>query len=214
MLANTKLSRGLKGMTKREKYTGLEFPCECVSSESGYSDPWAAIAQNKLLPDGTKEEILNLLAEEPKTIAQIAKRLDLSQPSVHRHINEMMASELIRESEEWERKYPAERYYEPNFPVVGAQDGAEFEVVCREVAESVAALFEKGQKRFESAYERTALAEKDWSYADVSHYIYAKVQRHARELLEERGVLPSRKKHRNGAEWVFWAEEPKTDGGE
>lgn len=196
-------------MIKREKCTGLEFPCECVSSESGYSDPWAAIAQNKLLPDGTKEEILNLLAEEPKTIAQIAKQLNLSQPSVHRHINELMTSELIRESEEWERKYPAERYYEPNFPVMGAQERAEFDAVCCEVAERVAALFEKQQKRLESAYKRTALQEQGWSYSDVSHYLYAKVQRCARELLEERGVLPSPKKHRNGAEWIFWAEEPK-----
>ena len=29
----------------------------------------------------------------------------------------------------------------------------------------------------------------------------------ARKLLEERGVLPRRKKHKNGAEWLFWAEE-------
>jgi hypothetical protein len=25
--------------------------------------------------------------------------------------------------------------------------------------------------------------------------------------LEERGVLPPREKHKNGAEWLFWAEE-------
>jgi hypothetical protein len=31
--------------------------------------------------------------------------------------------------------------------------------------------------------------------------------RGARTLLEERGLLAPRKKHANGAEWIFWAEE-------
>ena len=52
---------------------GLRFPCECVSGRGGgYSDPWAAIAKHKLLPNGTKEEILNLLAREPRTSSQLA----------------------------------------------------------------------------------------------------------------------------------------------
>src|SRR6185503_14903769 len=109
-------------MSAKRQKDGLCFPCECVSAMSGYSDPWAGVAQKKLLPNGTKEGILNLVAKEPKTIAQLAKKLGLSQPTVYRHIGEMMASELLRESEEWERKYPAERYYEPNFPVIEANE--------------------------------------------------------------------------------------------
>src|SRR5215212_2254569 len=99
-------------MINSKKYKGLLFPCECVSAQGEYSDPWASISQNKLLPNGTKEAILNSVAREPKTIAQLASDLGLSQPSIHRHISEMMASELLRESKEWERKYPTERYYE------------------------------------------------------------------------------------------------------
>src|ERR671928_1670416 len=92
---------------------GLRFPCECVSSRrGGYSDPWATITKHKLLPDGTKEEILNLVAHEPKTISQLAEALKLSPPSIHTHINDMVKSELLRESEAWEKKYPTERYYE------------------------------------------------------------------------------------------------------
>src|ERR1044072_6096757 len=99
--------------------TGLPFPCECVSSRpGGYSDPWAGIAKNKLLPDGTKEEILNLVAQEPRTISQIAESLGLSVPSVHTHVRDMLESELLRAPAEWERAHPAERYYEPNFPVM------------------------------------------------------------------------------------------------
>src|ERR1051326_2068396 len=78
---------------------GLRFPCECVSSrEGGYSDPWAAVTKRKLLPDGTKEEILNLLAREPKTISQLAEALRLSPPSVFAHVNDMIKRELLREA--------------------------------------------------------------------------------------------------------------------
>ena len=63
-------------MTVPEGFRGLRFPCECVSSRrGGYSEPWAAVAKNKLLPNGTKEEILNLVAQEPRTISQLAEAL-------------------------------------------------------------------------------------------------------------------------------------------
>jgi DNA-binding transcriptional ArsR family regulator len=194
-----------------QKNKKLQFACECVSAQGGYSDPWAAVAQNKLLPDGTKEEILNLVANEPKTIAQIAKLLSLSQPSIHKHINEMMASELLRESKEWERKYPMERYYEPNFPVLKSAEQAEFELLCQQMAEGISALFENQHEQLESAFQQTALPGQGWVFSDIAHYLYATIQRGARERLEQRGLLPPRHEHRNGAKWVFWAEEPKTD---
>ena len=146
---------------------GLRFACECVSARSGYSDPWAGIAQKKLLPDGTKEQIMNLLAQEPKTIAHVAKGLSLSQPSIHTHINEMMASELLRESSEWEKKYPTERYYEPNFPVVKAGERVEFETLCREMAERVADLFEQRRDQLERAFGKTGLSERGWTFSDL-----------------------------------------------
>jgi DNA-binding transcriptional ArsR family regulator len=192
---------------------GLRFACECVSSRrGGYSEPWAAIAKNKLLPDGTKEEILNLLAREPKTISQLAEALSLSPPSVFAHVNDMMKSELLRESEEWEKKHPSERYYEPNFPVFRTEDCAEFEAVCQEMAEQVVALFEKKRPQMERAFRKTSFASRGWELTDVTQCLYANMQRSARSLLEQRGVLRPREKHANGAEWVFWAEEPKADG--
>src|SRR4030095_6852189 len=184
-------------MPDPNEHKGLRFACECVSSLSGHSDPWSSISQNKLLPDGTKESILNSVAKEQKTIAHLAKELDLSQPSIHRHIGEMMASELLRESKEWERRYPSERYYEPNFPIVKADERAVFEAICKEMAEQVADLFENRPKTLERAF--------------VTQHLDASVQRGARELLEERGTLPLREKHRNGVEWLFWAEEESSD---
>jgi DNA-binding transcriptional ArsR family regulator len=190
----------------------LEFACECVSARGGYSDPWAAIAQNKLLLDGTKEKLLNATAREPKTIAQLASELRLSQPTIHSHINDMMAGELLRESEEHEKRYPTERYYEPNFPVVRAEERAEFEAICDSIAERVADLFEKNVPRLRSAFDKTGLAARGWTFSDLAQYCYAGEQRSARKLLEQRGVLPRRKKHENGADWLFWAQEQSAKG--
>src|SRR5215212_5761957 len=146
-------------MTVPEGYKGLRFPCECVSSRrGGYSEPWAAIAKNKLLPDGTKEEILNLLAQEPMTISQVAEALSLSAPSVHTHISDMLKSELLREAVEWEKTHPAERYYEPNFPVIKEEEAAELCELCDDLAAKVAALFKKHRRQLEKAFGETPLA--------------------------------------------------------
>jgi DNA-binding transcriptional ArsR family regulator len=191
---------------------GLRFPCDCVSGRpGGYGDPWTGVTKNKLLPDGTKEEILNLLVREPKTISQLAKELKLKPASIHAHVNDMMKSELLRESEEWEKKHPTERYYEPNFPVFRAEECAEFEALCQEMAEQVAALFEKKRAQMERAYKKTGFASRGWELSDVTQCLYANMQRRARALLEQRGLLSPPERHANGAEWVFWAEEPKAD---
>ncbi len=189
---------------------GLRFACECVSSRAGgYSDPWAAVAKHKLLPDGTKEEIVNLLARAPMTISQLAQALDLSPPGVHTHVAEMLRSELLREAVEWEKAHQAERYYEPNFPVIDAAARAEFAQLCGELAERLAGLFERKLPQLERAFGKTDLAAHGWEFADVAQYLYACVQRGARQLLQERGALPPCERHANGAAWLFWAEEPE-----
>lgn len=196
-------------MTVKDKKV-LRFPCECVSnSPGGYSDPWADITKRKLLPNGTKEQILTLVAREPKTISQLAQALKLSPPSVHTHINDMLKSELLRESEEFEKRYPTERYYEPNFPVFKAEECAEFQSLCAEMAQQLATLFERHQAKMERAFRKTRLPDQGWELADITQCFYANVYRSARTLLEEQGLLRSRVKHANGAEWIFWAEEPE-----
>lgn len=200
-------------MAVSDELKGLRFPCECVSAKpGGYSDPWADITKRKLLPNGTKEEILNLIAREPKTISQLAEALNLSAPSVHTHINEMIKSELLRESEEWEKKYPIERYYEPNFPVFGAVECAEFKALCDEMSKELVAIFERKRKKMDSAFRRTGLSNQGWELLDVTQCLYANMYRGARTLLEQRGLLAPRRKHKNGAEWIFWAQEADVDG--
>lgn len=197
-------------MGLRRNGRGLQFPCECVSVQRGYSDPWAEITQNKLLNDGTKERILNAVARQPRTIARLAAELGLSQPAIHTHVNDMVQSELLREATAWKKNHPAENFYEPNFPVVKNADRVAVEPLCEEIAARMAEIFESKHRELKQVIERTELAEKSWEFSDLSQYLYACAQRGARKLLEERGVLPRRKKHRNGTEWLFWAEEPNT----
>jgi len=65
-------------MSVPDGFNGLRSPCECVSFRGeAYSDPWAEITKNRLLPNGTKEQILNVLAAGPNTITQIAESLPL-----------------------------------------------------------------------------------------------------------------------------------------
>ena len=190
----------------------LHFPCECVSaSPEAYSDPWAEITKRKLLPNGTKEEIINLVADEPKTISQLAQALQLSPPSVHTHVNDLMKSELLRESVEWEKRHPTERYYEPNFPVFKSAECAEFVLLCEEMAQQIATIFERKQSKFDRAFQKTKLGAQGWELTDVTQCLYANAQRHARKLLEERGLLTPRQEHKNGASWIFWAQESPAD---
>ena len=187
---------------------GLRFPCECVSGlPGGYTDPWAEVTKRKLLPNGTKEQIVTLVADAPKTLSQLAQALSLSAPSVHSHINDMLKSELLRESEEYEKRHPTERYYEPNFPVFKAGECAEFRMLCEEMAEQLAKLFERNQAKMEKAFRKTSLPDHGWELSDITHCFYANMYRGARTLLEKRGLLAQREKHANGAEWIFWAEE-------
>jgi DNA-binding transcriptional ArsR family regulator len=194
-------------------FKGLRFPCECVSSRpGGYSDPWAEIIKNKLLPNGTKEEILNVLAQGPKTVTQIADTLDLSAPSVHTHVSDMLRSELVREAVDWEKTHPAERYYEPNFPVFKEEECAEFKALCQEMSKDLVNLFEKKRQKMERAFRKTGLSQQGWELSDITQCLFANMYRGARTQLEQRGLLSSRKKHANGAKWIFWAEEPESNG--
>jgi hypothetical protein len=119
----------------------------------------------------------------------------------------MLKSELLRESEEFEKRHPSERYYEPNFPVFKAAECAEFRTLCEEMAEQLATLFEQHRAKMEQAFQNTNLPAHGWKLSDVTQCLYANMYRGARTLLEERGLLAPRVKHENGAEWIFWAEE-------
>ena len=200
-------------MSVPDGFNGLRFPCECVSSrEEPYSDPWAEITKNRLLPNGTKEQILNVLAAGPNTITQIAEALSLSAPSVHTHVTDLLRSELLREAVDWEKTHPAERYYELNFPVFKADECAEFKALCEEMSADLVVLFENKRRKMERAFRKTGLSAQGWELTDITQCLFANMYRGARTRLEERGLMASREKRKNGARWIFWAEALETKG--
>ena len=187
----------------------LRFACSCASAAPHSDDPWAAVSKDGKLKDGTKERILNLIYRQPRTIAQLAQQLGLSQPAVHRHITEMLASELIREVSvpAEERGSPVERFYRPNFPVVLAVDRAVFQPVVEELAQKFAETFRGSQEALASAFLWTSLPGHEERFEALLHYLYTTVARVARAQLEAEGVLPAWPEHADGSRWLWWAEE-------
>src|SRR5215212_5561372 len=139
-------------MTDRSTSAGdgaqvLQFACACASAAPIVGDPWVAISQQHKLNDGTKELILNAVYRQPRTIAQLAQLLDLAPPTVHRHVTDLLASELIREVRvpEEERRSAVERFYQPTFPIVHAADRAALQPVLDELADGIAKVFRERQ---------------------------------------------------------------------
>ena len=187
----------------------LRLACSCASASEVMSDPWAAISHDGKLNDGTKELILNLLFRQPRTTTQIAELLGLSPPAVHRHVTDLLASELIAEVDVPEdgRRSPVERFYQPTFPVVLAADRASLDPVLEDLAADIAAAFQRRQEALVDAFAQTSLPAHGQSFAALRHYLYATAVRIARAQLEADGALPPWPEHADGSRWVWWAEE-------
>lgn len=187
----------------------LRFACSCVSAAADAADPWVAVGQQGKLADGTKELILNALHRQQLSITDLARLLGLSPPAIHRHITEMVASELIREVPivASRRRSPTERHYRPAFPVVLAEDRRELEPVVGEIATAFADAFRSRQGDLATALARTSLLGRADADEALFHYLYAAATRLAREELEAAGTLPSWPEHGDGSRWVWWAEE-------
>lgn len=94
--------------------------------------------------DGSKEKFLNSGAREPKTLVQLSKRNSaFRNPPFTVHVNDMIARDLLRGSEEWEKQYPTERYYQSNFSIARGRG------TCR-VRGAVGAWEKARQRRCES----------------------------------------------------------------
>jgi len=188
----------------------LRFSCACASAVPVREDPWVAIVNQRKLNDGTKELILNAIYRQPRTITQLAELLGISAPAVHRHVADMLASELIAEAVVTapERSRGSERYYRPNFPVLLASDQEMLQPVLQDLADDIAAAFHRRQDALASALAQTNVRARGESFEGLFHYIYATATRLARERLEAAGQLPPWPEHADGSRWVWWAAEP------
>src|SRR5918997_1513792 len=128
----------------------LRFACACASGVPTKSDPWVAIVNQRKLNDGTKELILNAIYRRPRTITQLAELLGISPPAVHRHVADLLASELIREV-----------------------DAAAPEPVLDELAAALATAFRARQGLLAEAFARTTLPGRGEPFEALLHYLYA-----------------------------------------
>ena len=205
-------------MASQEKEHGayriLQFACDCVSHlHDTIRDPWSYVARAGLISSETKEIILNKTYRQPKTVTQLAKEIGLSQPAIHKHVGELLASDLMREAHlpDEEKTYRVEKYYEPNFPVLLQEDVAQLEPVCQKVARRIAEVFWEHRDELREAFTGCSLEERGYTVEDILDYLYSKIRRQGHGVLDEQGFFPELPVHRDGSRWVYWAEEVAID---
>ena len=80
------------------------------------------------------------------------------------------------------------------------------------MSKELVTMFEKTRPKMERAFRKTGLAKQGWELSAITQCLFANMYRGARTQLEERGLLSPREKHKNGAAWIFWAEETEMNG--
>ena len=198
----------------------LQFACDCVSSlHNAIRDPWSHVARAGLLSGETKEIIINKTYRQPKTVTQLAKEIGLSQPAIFKHVKEMLASEMMRVADlsNQEKAYRIEQYFEPNFPILFIEDVTHLEPACKKIAHKVAEVYREHRNDLEDAFVGTSLQDRGYNVEDILDYLYSKIRRMAREILDEQGFFSELPAHKDGSQWVYWAEEidiPDSEGQE
>jgi DNA-binding transcriptional ArsR family regulator len=188
----------------------LQFACDCVSHlRQPIRDPWSYVSRAGLISSETKEIILNKTYRQPKTVTQLAKEIGLSQPAIYKHVQELLASDMLREAHlpNDEKIYRVEKYYEPNFPVLLKEDVAQLEPACRKVAQRIAEIYWEHRDELQEAFAGCSLEERGYTLEDILDFLYSKIRRLGRQILDEQGYFLELPTHRNGSRWVYWAEE-------
>jgi DNA-binding transcriptional ArsR family regulator len=206
-------------MTPQEDKPGvyriLQFACDCVSHiHNAARDPWSYVSRAGLISSETKEIILNKTYRQPKTVTQLAKEIGLSQPAVHKHVAELLASDMMREAHlpDEKKTYRVERYYEPNFPVLLQEDVEQLEPICRKVAQRIAEVYWEHKDELREAFVGCSLEERGYAADDILDYLYSKIRRVGHQVLDEQGFFPKLPVHSDGSRWVYWAEEIEIEG--
>jgi len=195
---------------EQSAYCILQFACDCVSHlHDTIRDPWSYVARAGLISSETKEIILNKTYRQPKTVTQLAKEIGLSQPAIHKHVGELLGSDLMREAHlpEEEKTYRVEKYYEPNFPVLLKEDVAQLEPACRRVAEHIAEIYWEHRDELQAAFDGCSLETRGYALDDILDYLYSRIRRLGRSILDEQGFFSELPTHPDGSRWVYWAEE-------
>jgi hypothetical protein len=106
-----------------------------------------------------------------------------------------------------EKSYRVEQYYDLNFTVILMEDLTQLESACRNVAEQVAKICWEHKNKLKKAFNSSSMAERGYSLEDILDFLYSKIRRMGREILDQQGLYPELPTHKDGSRWVYWAEE-------
>jgi DNA-binding transcriptional ArsR family regulator len=167
------------------------------------------VSRAGLISSETKEIILNKTYRQPKTVTQLAKEIGLSQPAIYKHVKELLASDMLREAHlpDTEKTYRVEKYYEPNFPVLLKEDVIQLEPACQKLAQRIAEIYWAHRDELQEAFAGCSLESQGYTLEDILDFLYSKIRRMGRRILDEQGFFPELPSHRDGSRWVYWAEE-------
>ncbi len=191
---------------KTQENDRMKFPCDCISSTPACEEPWARVAKEGMFKDGTREEILNLLHEKPRTIAQLAKTTKLAQPTIFRHVSDLVKFGLLKEFDPDEKDYVVERYYKPNFPVITRDDQTLFQGQIAAISVEVADVLEKHLPGLERLFTQSAALTEGWTFKEFAHYLLHCIQRDLRAHLQTRDAI-AKTPPGEGRGFIFWAQE-------
>ena len=174
----------------------VRVPTPTASSRAGPFDP-------RPLPVPTpRERLVAALADQPRTVAQLAQAFGLSQPTMLEQVRRALRDGLIVEVEvaEEARRFPAERYYATAVPVVRQPDRELLESACRGLADDVATALAKNWGDIHAAFALTHLAREGWAFNDLWPYLSDTIARRMLERVDGIGGAPTVPPH--GLAWV------------
>lgn len=130
-----------------------------------------------------RDRLVAALAERPRTVAQLAQRLHLSQPTVLEQVRRALRDRLIIEVQlpESEKRSASERYYAPAVPVIRQPDHDQFESACRALANDLSVALTENWADLHAAFAVTHLAREGWTFDDLWPYLQDMIMRLAME---------------------------------
>ncbi len=150
----------------------------------------------------TRERLVAALADQPRTVAQLAHAFGLSQPTMLEHVRRALRDGLIREVQvpEERKRFAAERYYATAVPVIREPDRDLLVSGCRALADEIATVVSAGQGDLRAAFAMTHLAREEWSFDELWPYLQETIWRLTRERVPDLVDLTPPQPH--GLAWV------------